>query len=42
MWGGGMMFNRIVVQSEAKSILDEIELSSIEYQKGYYVADLIK
>ncbi len=24
MWGGGMMFNRIVVQAEAKEILDEL------------------
>jgi len=36
------MFNRIVVQSEAKSILDEIGVSSSEYQKDYYVADLVE
>jgi thiamine thiazole synthase len=42
MWGGGMMFNRIVVQPEAKSILDEFGIAAKEYQKGYYVADSIE
>ena len=42
MWGGGMMFNRIVVQSEAKSILDEFGIAAKEYQKDYYVADSIE
>ena len=42
MWGGGMMFNRIVVQTEAKGILDEFGISYREYEKGYYVADSIE
>jgi len=42
MWGGGMMFNRIVVQSEAKEILDELGISCKEYHKGYYTADAIE
>lgn len=42
MWGGGMMFNRIVVQSEAKDILDELGISAKQYQKGYYVADAVE
>ena len=42
MWGGGMMFNRIVVQSEAKEILDELGISADEYQKGYYIADAVE
>jgi thiamine thiazole synthase len=42
MWGGGMMFNRIVVQSEAKEILDELDISAKQYQKGYYVADAVE
>ncbi|HIE17730.1 MAG TPA: thiazole biosynthesis protein [Dehalococcoidia bacterium] len=42
MWGGGMMFNRIVVQSEAKEILDELGISCKEYQEGYYTADAIE
>src|SRR4030043_167047 len=39
MWGGGIMFNRIVVQSEAREVLDEFGISPKEYRKGYYVAD---
>jgi thiamine thiazole synthase len=42
MWGGGMMFNKIVVQTEAKYILDEFEVGSIEYQKDYYVANSVE
>jgi len=41
MWGGGMMFNRIVVQSEAKAVLDELGISSKQYGKGYFVADAV-
>jgi len=42
MWGGGMMFNRIVVQSEAKGILDEFGVRSNEYQSGYYIAGSVE
>jgi thiamine thiazole synthase len=42
MWGGGMMFNRIVVQAEAKEILDEFGIAAKEYQKDYYVADSVE
>jgi thiamine thiazole synthase len=42
MWGGGIMFNRIVVQSEAKEILDEMGISAKQHQKGYYVADAVE
>ncbi|MFH1638811.1 MAG: sulfide-dependent adenosine diphosphate thiazole synthase, partial [Chloroflexota bacterium] len=42
IWGGGMMFNRIVVQDEAKEILDEFEITAKAYQKGYWVADAIE
>ena len=42
MWGGGMMFNKIVVQSEGKTILDELDITTHEYQKGYYVADSVE
>jgi thiazole biosynthesis enzyme len=42
MWGGGIMFNRIVVQSEAKAVLDELGISAKEYRKGYYVADAVE
>ncbi len=39
MPGGGMMFNRIVVQEEGKKILDEFDVETKEYCKGYYLAD---
>jgi len=42
MSGGGMMFNRIVIQEEGKRILDEFEVSVEEYEKGYYVADSVE
>jgi len=42
MPGGGMMFNRIVVQEEGKRILDEFDVQTVKYQKGYYVADSLE
>ncbi|MFA7677042.1 MAG: sulfide-dependent adenosine diphosphate thiazole synthase [Candidatus Omnitrophota bacterium] len=42
MWGGGMMFNEIVVQASAKKILDEFSISSKKYQKDYYLADSVE
>ena len=42
MWGGGMMFNKIMVQNEAKYILDEFGITATEYQEGYYVADSVE
>lgn len=42
MWGGGMMFPRIVVQEEARSILDDFGIRYKEYQPGYYVANSIE
>ncbi len=42
MWGGGIMFNEIVVQDKAKSILDEFGVNSRLYEKGYYLADSIE
>lgn len=42
MWGGGMMFNKIVVQEEGKRILDEFGIRSTEYEDQYYVADSIE
>jgi thiazole biosynthesis enzyme len=42
MSGGGMMFNRIVLQEEGKQILNEFEVSVQEYEKGYYVADSLE
>jgi thiamine thiazole synthase len=42
MWGGGMMFNEIVVQEEGKRILDEFGIRSLPYIEGYYTADSIE
>ncbi len=42
MWGGGIMFNQIVVQKDAKPILDELGINTRAYQEGYYLADAIE
>ncbi len=42
MPGGGMMFNRIVVQEEGKKLLDEFDVRTEEYVKGYYHADSVE
>lgn len=42
MWGGGMMFNEIVVQEEGKRILDEFGIRSQPYMDGYHTADSIE
>jgi thiazole biosynthesis enzyme len=42
MWGGGIMFNDIVVQEKAKKILDEFDVSTKRYETGYYIADSIE
>jgi len=42
MWGGGMMFNEIVVQEEGKKILDEFGIRSQPYTSGYHTADSIE
>jgi len=42
MWGGGIMFNEIVVQDKAKCILDEFGITHRRYETGYYLADSIE
>jgi thiazole biosynthesis enzyme len=42
MWGGGMMFNEIVVQEEGKRILDLFEVATSLSEPGYYTADAIE
>lgn len=42
MWGGGIMFNEIVVQDKAKEILDELGVRTRKYDSGYYLADSIE
>ncbi|MGD8563016.1 MAG: sulfide-dependent adenosine diphosphate thiazole synthase [Desulfarculaceae bacterium] len=41
MWGGGMMMNEIVVQDEAKGILDEFGVPTREFEPGYFTADSV-
>ncbi|MEO0137784.1 MAG: sulfide-dependent adenosine diphosphate thiazole synthase [candidate division WOR-3 bacterium] len=42
MPGGGMMFNKIVVQKQGLEILEEFGIRYKEYEKGYYVADSLE
>ena len=42
MWGGGIMFNEIVVQEKAKAILEEFGVKTRIYEKGYYLSDSIE
>jgi thiazole biosynthesis enzyme len=42
MPGGGMMFNTIVVQEEAKGILGELGVRTRECEPGYYAADSVE
>ncbi|MFC1896364.1 sulfide-dependent adenosine diphosphate thiazole synthase [Thermodesulfobacteriota bacterium] len=42
MWGGGMMFNEIVVQETALGILDEFGVRHREYEGGYHTADSVE
>ena len=42
MPGGGMMFNRIVIQEEAKHILDEFGVTMEHYKDDLYVADSLE
>ena len=42
MWGGGMMFNEIVVQENALDILDEFGVRHCEYEGGHHTADSVE
>jgi thiamine thiazole synthase len=42
MWGGGIMFNQIVLQEKAKKITDEFGIKTTSYAPGYYLADSIE
>lgn len=42
MWGGGMMFNEIVVQEEAAHILDELGIKTMPFEDGLYTADSVE
>ncbi len=40
--GGGMMFNKIVIQKSSLPILKELNITVNEYQKNYYVASALE
>ena len=42
MWGGGMMFNEIVVQAAALHILEEFGVVFNNYQENYYTSDSVE
>jgi thiamine thiazole synthase len=42
MWGGGIMFNEIVVQEEARGLLDEFDVGTRIFTDGYYVSDSVE
>lgn len=42
MWGGGMMFNSVVIQPEAKEILDNIGIGTKAYGDNYFLADAVE
>jgi len=42
MWGGGLSYNIIVVQEQARAILDELGVKSEEYAEGYFIASSLE
>ncbi len=42
IWGGGMLFNKVVVQKDAEHILEEFEISYKPYGENYLVADAVE
>lgn len=42
MWGGGMMFNEIVVQEQGVRLLQELGIKVVSAGDGYYTADAVE
>ncbi len=42
MWGGGMLFNEIVVQESAVPLLQRFGIRYRSYREGYYTADAVE
>lgn len=42
MWGGGMMFNEIVLQDDAAYIAKELGISLVQKADGYYAMDSVE
>ena len=41
VWGGGMMFNEVVVQEEGKAVLDDLGFACQPFEPGYYTLDSV-
>ena len=41
VWGGGMMFNEVVVQEAGKTVLDELGFQCGPFEPGYYTLDSV-
>jgi len=42
IWGGGMLFNKVVVQRDAEEILKEFEINYAPYGEEYLLADAVE
>ena len=42
MWGGGMLFPRLIIQEEARGLLDRVGVTLSAAGEGYYVADSVE
>ncbi len=42
MWGGGMLFNEIVVQEEARGLLESFGVRTRRFEEGYSTADAVE
>ena len=42
MWGGGMMFNEIVVQDSALPLMEKMGIRTHAYRDGYHTADSVE
>jgi len=42
MWGGAMMFNRIIVQRDAVHVLDELQISYENHDENNFVVDSVE
>ena len=42
MWGGGMLFPRIVIQEEAREILEGFKVRLEPFSDGYYIGDSVE
>ncbi|MEW6572796.1 MAG: sulfide-dependent adenosine diphosphate thiazole synthase [Bacillota bacterium] len=42
MWGGAMMFNKIVFQEPARPVFEDVGVSFQEFEPGYYVAHAVE